>query len=144
MGHKNKATPVINWQSASPITNFIPNFGQYNGGSVPSGTLLGAMASTNTIYSNILDVSLMDNIGIEFNFNIGSGTAAGTISVMGSNSGANFYALTFSPVLTQPTSGAGGYLIDLNMYPFKYLMFQYVNASGSGNLSMYLQVRDLN
>jgi hypothetical protein len=99
------------------------------------------MASTNTIYSNILDISRMDNIGAEVNW---SGTPTGTLSVMVSNSGVSFSALTFSPALTQPTGSAGGYVINLNQLPFKYLMFQYINASGSGILTIYLQSKDLN
>jgi len=99
------------------------------------------MSSTNTIYSNILDVAKMDSIGLEMNW---AGTPTGVISVMASNSGINFYALTFSPVLGQPAGSAGGYVIDLSLYPFKYLMIQYVNSSGSGTISSYLQLKDLN
>ena len=86
----------------------------------------------------------MDNIGLEFNYNVGSGTATGTFQVMASNSGVNFYPLTFSPVLTQPAGSPGGYVIDLTQYPFRYLMFQYTNSSGSGVLTGYLQQKDLN
>ncbi len=83
----------------------------------------------------------MDNVGLEVNW---TGTPTGTLSVMASNSGANFYALTFTPALAQPTGSSGGYVIDLSGYPFKYLMLQYTNASGSGNLTIYGQNKDLN
>ncbi len=99
------------------------------------------MASTNTIYSQIVDISKMDNQGLEVTY---TGTPTGTISVMVSNSGINFYALTFNPVLTQPAGGAGGYAINLNQLPFKYMMIQYVNASGAGTLTVYGQQKDLN
>jgi hypothetical protein len=108
---------------------------------VPSGVADGAMASTNTIYSQIIEKSRMDNVGAEVTF---TGNATGTISVMVSNSGAKFYALTFSPPLGQPAGSNGGYAIDLNQLPFKYIMFQYVNVSGSGTLNIYLQFQDLN
>lgn len=139
MSGKNQYPNIYNWQSSSPVTGFIPN--PYPGGSVPSGTVLGTMSGTNTIYSNIVDVSKMDNIGLEINW---TGTPTGTITINGSNSGVNFYPLTFSPILTQPSGSSGGYLIDLSGYPFKYIMIKYVNASGSGSISVYGQNKDLN
>ena len=120
MSGKNQYPISFNWQSANPATGFLPlNANQT--GSVPSGTLAGAMASTNTIYSQIVDISRMDNSGLEVNW---TGTPTGTLSVMVSNSGINFYALTFSPVLAQPAGSAGGYTIDLNQLPYKYLMLK--------------------
>lgn len=112
-----------------------------NKGSVPSGVIGGTMSGTNTIYSQIIDSSRMDNIGAEVTW---TGTPVGTISVLVSNSGINFYALTFNPALAQPTGSAGGYAIDINQLPFKYILFQYTNSSGSGTLTIYLQFRDLN
>jgi len=142
MSGKNQFPPVINWQSTSPVIGFLPaNTNQNGGGSAPSGTLAGTMSSTNTIYTNILELSRMDNVGLEVTW---TGTPTGTFQVMGSNSGATFYALTFSPVLTQPAGAAGGYLIDLTQYPFKYLMLQYTNVSGSGTITVYGQAKDLN
>lgn len=86
-------------------------------------------------------MSLIDNIGLEVTW---TGTPTGTFQVMVSNSGINFYALTFNPALTQPSGTAGGYAIDLNQLPFKYLMLQYTNASGSGALTIYGQQKDVN
>jgi hypothetical protein len=83
----------------------------------------------------------MDNTGLEVTW---TGTPTGTLSVMVSCSGINFYALTFNPVLTQPSGSAGGYAINLNQLPFKWLMLQYVNSSGSGVLTVYGQNKDLN
>lgn len=83
----------------------------------------------------------MDNQGLEVTW---TGTPTGTLSVMVSNSGINFYSLTFNPVLTQPAGAAGGYAIDLNQVPFTYMMLKYVNASGSGTLTVYGQQKDLN
>jgi hypothetical protein len=132
----------MSWQSTSPVTGFLPlNSEGVRMGSHPSGVLNGAMASTNTIYTQIVDISRGDNVGVEINY---SGTATGTIQVMCSNSGANFYALTFSPVLTQPAGASGGYLINLQQLPFKYFFLQYTNASGSGTLTAYTQIKDLN
>ena len=83
----------------------------------------------------------MDNLGIEVTW---TGTPTGTISVLCSDSGINFYALTFNPALMQPSGGAGGYLINLNQLPFKYILLQYVNSSGTGVLTSYCQNKDLN
>ncbi len=134
--------PGISWQSTNPATGFLPlNAYGSTQGSLPSGNPNGAMASTNTIYSQIIDVSRIDNCGLEITW---SGTPTGTFQVMASNSGINFYALTFSPALTQPAGSAGGYVIDLNQFPFKYFMLQYTNSSGSGTLTAFAQVKDLN
>lgn len=111
------------------------------GGSVPSGSPNGAMTGTSVIYSQILDVSRMDSIGLEVSW---TGTPVGTIQIMASNSGISFYALTFSPVLTQPGGSAGGYVIDLQLYPFKYVMLQYTNSTGTGVLNAWMQAKDLN
>lgn len=83
----------------------------------------------------------MDNIGLEVTW---TGTPTGTLSVMVSNSGANFYALTFSPALTQPAGAAGGYYIDINQLAAKYMMLQYTNTSGTGVLSIYGEMKDIN
>lgn len=139
MSGKNQFPSTLGWQSTNPQTGFLPN--PYPGGSPNSGIVAGAMASTNTIYSNILDVSRMDNIGAEVAW---TGTPTGTLSVLVSNSGINWPALTFNPSLQQPAGSAGSYAIDFTMLPFKYIMFQYVNASGTGTLSIYLQLKDLN
>ncbi len=99
------------------------------------------MTGTAVIYSQIIDVSRMDNIGMEFSW---TGTPTGTLAIVGSDSGANFFAITPSPALTQPAGSATGFLTGLNEYPHKYIAFQYTNTSGTGVLSVYLQLKDLN
>jgi len=139
MSGKNQYPVVFNWQSTNPTTGFLPNPNQ--GGSIPSGVVNGAMASTNSIYSQIIDISKMDNQGLEVTW---TGTPTGTIQVLVSNSGINFYALTFNPILTQPGGSPGGYVINLNQLPFKYMILEYTNASGTGTLTVYAQNKDLN
>jgi hypothetical protein len=136
---KNQLPVVFNWQLTSPITNFLPQPANRTG-SVPSGVINGVMSGTNTIYSQIIDVSVMDNIGLEVTW---TGTPTGTFSVYASNSGINFYALTFSPVLAQPSGSAGGYLVGLTQFQWKYILLEYVNASGSGILTCYGQIKCL-
>lgn len=140
MATKNQYPNVYNWQTTSPVTGFLP-LPANQSGSKPSGVLTGTMSGTNVIYSNIIDLSRMDNIGLEVTW---TGTPTGTFQVMVSNSGISFYALTFSPVLGQPSGSAGGYAVDLNQLPFKYLMLQYTNTSGSGVLTVYGQNKDVN
>ena len=140
MSGKNQYPTTFQWQSSNPSTNFLPLPANQTG-TVGSGVTSGTMSSTNTIYSQILEVSRIDNMGLEVTW---KGTPTGTFSVMVSNSGINFYALTFDPVLTQPGGSAGGYAVDLNQLPFKYLMLQYVNSSGTGSLTVYGQTKDLN
>ena len=99
------------------------------------------MSGTNTIYSQIIDVSTMDNIGLEVNY---TGTPTGTFTVNGSISGLNFYALTFTPSLTQPAGSAGGYLVNISVYALKYFLLEYTNSSGTGVLTVYGQQKDVN
>ncbi len=133
MGNKAQNTLPLNWQSATPIP-FVPN-------TPPSGVTGGAMAATNTIYTQIVDITLKDNLGLEITW---TGTAVGTISVLCSSSGTAFYPLSFSPSITQPAGSAGGYLIDLNQVPWKYILIKYINTSGSGTLNVTLTTKDLN
>jgi len=142
MSGKNQYPFSINWQSTSPVTTFLPNNpSQNSGGSAPSGLINGSMSGTNTIYSQILEVAKMDNSGLEVTW---TGTPTGTLQLMVSNSGVNFYALTFSPPIAQPSGSSGGYVISINQIPFKYMMFQYINSSGTGTLTIYGQNKDLN
>jgi hypothetical protein len=133
VGNKNRNRIQLNWQATTPVP-FVPN-------TPLSGNLTGTMASTNTIYSNIMDVTIKDNIGLEITW---TGNPTGTISVYGSVSGINFYAITFNPVLTQPAGSAGGYLISLNQWPWYYVYVGYTNASGNGVLTVWQADKDLN
>lgn len=130
---------TFGWQTTSPAVGFLPAPGPNQsvaGNSPSSGVITGTMSGTNTIYTNILGIRQMDNVGIEVTW---TGTPTGTLTVMCSNSGVNFYSLTFNPVLGQPAGSGGGYLISLAGIPFQYLFLQYVNASGSGTITAYLQ-----
>lgn len=139
MSGKNQYPLTFYWQSTNPATGFLP--ANQPGGSIPSAILAGVMTGTNTIYSQIIESSRMDNAGLEITW---TGTPTGTISVLYSVSGINFYALTFNPAISQPTGSAGGYLIDINQQPFKWMLLQYTNSTGSGLLTVYGQQKDLN
>lgn len=139
MSGKNQYGFTFNFQSVDPRTGFLPT--HQPGGSIPSGTVAGAMASTNVIYSNIIDLAKMDSVGLEITW---SGSPTGTIEVMVSNSGINFYAMTFSPALAQPAGSASGYAVSIQQFPWKYMMIRYTNSSGTGSLSVYGQGKDLN
>jgi hypothetical protein len=127
---KNQFPNQFNWQTTTPVP-FKPNVAL-------SGVTAGVMSSTNTIYTNIVNVQNYDNSGLQLDW---TGTPTGTISIMVSNSGAIFHALTFVPALSQPAGSAGGMVIDLNQIPFTYLMIQYVNSSGTGSLTAYGQTK---
>lgn len=111
------------------------------------------MSSTNQINSAVQNVQNFDNLGLEIAW---TGTPTGTITVNGAINNPHLTpysdtnpipannALTFDPVLNQPGGSAGGYLIDLNQFPFPYIQVQYVNASGSGTLNVYIFEKDLN
>lgn len=135
MGQTRQNEFELNWSATQNSNPFNPNPAVNL-----SGVTTGAMASTNTIYSNVQTVPQMHNIGLEITW---TGTPTGTISILVSNSGNNFYALTFNPTLAQPSGSGGGYVIDLNQLPFLYYMIRYVNASGTGSLFAYICQKDL-
>ncbi len=124
----------LTWVTSTPVP-YIPGRP-----SLPAGTTAGVMASTNVIYTNILDVTTMDDLGLEVTW---TGTAIGTIEIMGSVSGAVFYALTFDPVLGQPAGSSSGYLIDLQQFPFPYLMVKYTNSSSTGSITTWVCAKDI-
>lgn len=140
MGHCNQFPVIFNWQSTSPVTGFLPRPAN-QAGSVPSGVASGTLSSTNTIYSQIIEKSRQQNANLEVTF---TGTSTGTLQVMVSDSGINFYALTFSPPLSQPAGVGLGYTINISELSAKYVMLQYANASGSGTLTVYGQFQDVN
>lgn len=132
MSGPNQYPCVFNWQSTSPVTGFLPN--PYPYGSKPSGVVNGDMSGT--IYSQIIDLSRMTISGLEVTW---SGTPTGTFEVYASNSGINFYPLSFAPNLSQPNGTADGYVVQLELYPFKYVMLKYTAGSGTGTLTVYGQ-----
>lgn len=138
MSGKNQGPITLNWQSTNPQTGFDPVRQPH--GTNPSGVVSGAMASTNVIYTNIIDVSRMDNLGYEIAW---TGTPNGTVLVLVSNSGLNWSQLTIAGFV-QPVGSANNFALSLNQVPFRYLMFQYTNSSGSGTLAIYGQQKDLN
>jgi len=141
MSGKNQFFLTVQFQTTNPATGFIPNPQQNGGGSVPSGVTSGTMTDSTTIYSQIIDVSRMDNIGISVTY---TGTATGTIQVQVANSDLIFYPLTFNPVLAQPAGSSGGYFINLTQLGSKFIMLSYTNSSGSGTLTATAQMKDLN
>lgn len=140
MSGKNQFPIAFNWQSTNPATGFLPLKANQSG-TTPSGNPNGAMAGTNVIYSQIVDYARMDNSGFEVTW---TGTAVGTFEILVSNSGVNFYALTFNPALTQPAGVGGGYAINITQLGFRWIMLRYTNASGSGTLTVYGELKDLN
>lgn len=72
-----------------------------------------------------------------------STNAVGVISVQGSVDGVTFNDLTFNPLLTQPNSDNGSYLINLALIPFPYIRLKYTRTSGSGRLTVYMSAKGL-
>lgn len=113
-----------------------------------------AMTGTTTIYSQVLKVQNLDNVGLEV---VWTGTPTGIISVLVANAdlpSPSTYsatnpipsqnALTFNPSLAQPSGSAGGYVINLNQLPFYLVQIKYTNTSGTGVLKVYPSGKDLN
>lgn len=137
---KSQFPNTFNWQSTDPALTFNPQL-TTAGNSAPSGNASGAMAATNTIYSNILGLGQTDSQGLEVNW---TGTPTGVLSVKVSNSGKNFYSLTFSPAIAQPAGSAAGEVIALQQIPFRFMYLVYTNTSGTGVLTAWGQQKAFN
>lgn len=138
MSGKNQFPVIFNWQSTDPRTNFRP-IPSVNG-SAPSGVAAGIMTGTNTIYSQIIDVSRMDNGHMLVSW---TGTPTGNITIYTSDIADQWPSLSVAG-MAQPI-GTDGYLgVNFTQFGFKYLMLKYVNSSGSGLLSVNMELKDLN
>lgn len=94
----------------------------------------GAMASTNTITTNGILTTQLDNIGLQF---IWTGTPNGSFFIDGSNDNATWGPLSGGAAGT--ASGSAGDLeANVNQFPFKYIRARYVNSSSSGTLNVYM------
>ncbi len=100
-----------------------------------------AVSSTTVYHSTVFNAAFLDNIGLQVKF---IGSMVGTLIVEGSTDNSEFDALTFNPVLTQPSGSNLSYLINLNQVPFPYVRVTYTNASASGTLTVTLSAKDLN
>jgi hypothetical protein len=102
------------------------------------------MTGTAVRYSQILDVSRMDSLGLELDW---TGTPVGAFVLYASVSGSSWYdvtALFLTPAIANPSGSNLGTLAGYKQYEYKYFLVKYTNASSTGTLSGYLQVKDLN
>lgn len=102
---------------------------------LPNHIVISGDMSQTTVSSTAITVSYQDNVGIQVTW---TGTPTGVIEVDGSNDGTNFYSLTFNPAISQPAGVAGGFLLDINQFPFAYIKLLYTKTSGTGVLDAYL------
>lgn len=114
---------------------------------VKNYVLIDNEAMDGNITSTAIDVLQTDNLGLQVKWT--SSDAVGTIAVEGSINydphfgTGDFYALTFDPVLTQPNSNNGGYLININQFPWPYLRVTYTRSSGDGTLLVNLSAKGI-
>lgn len=101
------------------------------------------MTGTAVLFSQIIDVSRMDTLGLELDW---TGTPTGTFNIFASVSGASWKDVTasFLPTISNPAGSASDTLVGYKQYEYKYFLLEYTNASGVGVLTGYLQVKDLN
>jgi len=92
-------------------------------------------------------VQWQDNIGFQIKWD---GDAVGEITVEGSNNHdpakhvqGDFYSLTFDPVLAQPAGVSGGYLININQFPFQWIRVAYASDSGAGSFECWLTSKEI-
>lgn len=115
-------------------------------GQGPSQNIKPAEVSGDMSADIISPITPIDNIDqICYDVAWTSSNAIGVISVQGSVTGldADFKDLTFNPVLAQPASNNGAYLINLALIPFPYIRLKYTRTSGTGALTVYLSAKGL-
>ena len=101
----------------------------------------GAMASTNAIVSEPLNMERVDNVGLEVEWT-GNPTGAFVLEASNKydpirNASATFKAITLADPPDDPAGSASGWLLDLNQIPFRWVRLRYTNASGTGVLNAY-------
>lgn len=109
--------------------------------SITNGSMGGNLVSA------ITSAQFQDNIGIQVKWE--SSNAVGVLAVEASinwdphlNTG-DFEALTFDPVLVQPNSNNGSYLINLNQLPYVYYRVSYTRTSGTGTLNVWFSSKEV-
>jgi hypothetical protein len=141
---KSQFPSQFSWQSTSPTIGFLPAPGPNQsvaGNSPSSGVYAGVMTGTSTIYSSILGIRQVDNIGLEIAWTAGETGPTGVLSVWMSVSGLNWIDVTSLISPNQPAASAGVSGGWLNNVPFTYMYIQYVNATGTGTLTAYAQCK---
>jgi hypothetical protein len=109
--------------------------------------IINAVSMGATITASPTNVEFLDNIGLHVVWS--SSNAVGTITVEGSNTynpntgAGTWFALTFSPVLTQPASNNGDYGISINQFPWSWLRVVYTRVSGTGTLTVTLSAKEI-
>lgn len=146
----------FNWQATDPSVNFSsyqsnttsgPQATAYqngSGNSPPSGNPIGAMATTSTIYSNIVCVAQDDTYALDL---VWTGTPAGTYTVYFSVGGLAFNQLQstdYSAVPTQPAGSADNSTICIGPNALRYVYIKYVNSSGTGSLRAQMEAKAFN
>ena len=104
----------------------------------PNPALVSGSMSAD-ITGPVTQIDKIDQVAYQVSWT--STTAVGTISVQGSIDGVNFIDLTFNPVLSQPSSNSGSYLINLSLLPFPLIRLKYTRTSGTGALTVYLSAK---
>lgn len=102
---------------------------------ITNGTMGGNLTSI------VTNAQYQDNIGMQVKWT--SSDAVGVIAVEASINGSDYYALTFNPALTQPSSDNGGYLIDINQFPFIYYRITYTRTSGTGTFNAWVTSKEI-
>jgi hypothetical protein len=99
-----------------------------------------SLASTVSNFANPTNVNLMDNIGLILKW---SGAPVGTFEVYASNSKTtpqvigDYTKLDFGLTVTISTSESS-HSISLNQIPYTWIALRYVATSGSGNMTVIL------
>ncbi len=109
--------------------------------------IINAVSMGATITASPTNVEFLDNIGLQIVWT--SANAVGTITVEGSNNyvpnraAGSWFALSFSPVLTQPASNNGDYGVSINQFPWSWLRVVYTRSSGTGTMTVTLSAKEI-
>ncbi len=111
---------------------------------VANATVLNQAVSAD-VNSSVTSIEYLDNVSYQIAW---TGTLAATLAVQVSNDydsikqSGTFYPITVSG-LTAPAGTPGGYVVNMNQLPYKYIRLSVDYTSGTGTMSCVVNAKSV-
>ena len=99
-----------------------------------------------SLVTDVVSALYQDNIGFQVEW---TGSPSGSFAIEASidyndvSGSGTFYELTFNPILGEAGGSAGGFLINLNQFPYPYYRLTYEPVGSSGSLNVYICSKEI-